>query len=99
MSPKIFRRVLPLAEEHIGRCFQDPSAALSRTLVVSVDILNMHGHILVDLIGTRRAKLGPLAAEHHGTLAELLAYGLGNEDLTLAGQTGCGLHECHLTKR
>jgi hypothetical protein len=28
---------------------------------------------------------------------ELLAHGLGDDDLTLTGHTGYGLHECHLT--
>jgi hypothetical protein len=47
-----------------------------------------HGTIVHDL--NRE-----LSARHP---LELLAHGFGNDDSTLAGQTGCGLHECHLTK-
>src|SRR6476661_10959879 len=47
-----------------------------------------HGAIAHDLDGKLSARRPP----------ELLADGLGNDDLTFAGHAGCGLHELHLTR-
>src|SRR3954452_4648509 len=47
-----------------------------------------HGAVVHDLNRELSARRPP----------ELFAHGLGNDDLTLAGQTGCGLHERHLAK-
>ena len=47
-----------------------------------------HGTIAHDLDGKLSARRPP----------KLLADGLGNDDLTLAGHTGCGLHEVYQTR-
>ena len=56
--------------------------------VLGLQRCQAHGTIAHDVDGKLSARRPP----------ELLAHGLGNDDLPLAGHTGCGLHGRHLTK-
>jgi len=58
MTGKILRCVHPLPEWHISGWSHDSGTESFGLLEVTIGVFNMHKHILVDLIGTRRPKFG-----------------------------------------
>src|SRR5436309_8237479 len=70
MAAGILRGVLPLAEWPAARRLDDLRAALQGALVMRVDVLHVHDHVLADFARTRQAKLRPLPADHRGAVAD-----------------------------
>ena len=71
MSPKILRRVLPLAEGHIRRRLENVRTTLPGMLEMRVNVLDMHGHGLTHFAWAGLPKFGALAAEHHGAVGNV----------------------------
>jgi hypothetical protein len=58
VTGKILSCVHSLPEWHISGWVHDSRTESFGLLAVPIGVFNMHKHILVDLIGTRRPKLG-----------------------------------------
>ncbi len=57
MASKVLRGILSFAERVVGWRCQNLCAVLFRVLKVLVDMVNMHAHVLANLVRTRRPKL------------------------------------------
>jgi len=64
----VIDRVLALAKRLVVRCVDNPRAESLRVFEVTVDVLDVHHHVLVNLAGTRRAVLAGLTPQHDGAL-------------------------------
>jgi hypothetical protein len=65
---RVLGGVLALAKRCVVRRLHNPRAKSLRVFEVSVDVLDMDNHVLVDLAGARRAVLAGLTPEHDGAL-------------------------------
>jgi hypothetical protein len=70
MTARIFHRILPLAERHVGRGLYNPGATLPGTIEMRIDVLDMHDHKVAHFSGTGRAEFAALAPYHYGTVAD-----------------------------